>query len=38
MGENGRIFYQQELSIEVGARRLAEALESAVWHPYGCKR
>jgi colanic acid biosynthesis glycosyl transferase WcaI len=38
MGENGRKFYQQELSLEVGARRLAEVLESVVQHPRGCDK
>ena len=30
MGENGRKFYQQELSLAVGTKKLAEVLESAV--------
>jgi hypothetical protein len=30
MGENGRIFYQQELCLEVGSKQLEKVLRSAV--------
>ncbi|MFH1370582.1 MAG: glycosyltransferase family 4 protein [Planctomycetota bacterium] len=33
MGENGRKFYQQELSLAVGTKRLAEVIESAILRP-----
>lgn len=36
MGENGRKFYQQELSLAVGTKKLAEVLESAVYQSRGC--
>lgn len=35
MGENGRKFYQQELSLAVGTKKLAEVLKSAVCQTKG---
>jgi glycosyltransferase involved in cell wall biosynthesis len=35
MGENGRKFYREELSLAVGTKRLAEVLESAIRRPCG---
>jgi glycosyltransferase involved in cell wall biosynthesis len=35
MGENGKTFYQQKLSLAVGTKELAKVLESAIQQPRG---
>ncbi len=35
MGHNGKIFYEQELSLRIGARRFEKIFQSVAWQPNG---